>query len=91
MALIAEEYKGSKLFYISPIWRDKRQGKAMGTFEGCRKILIDLAKKHGFEHIDGLTLVPPRPELFQDEYLHPNDNGFSFYAENLIRQLVGRI
>ena len=91
MALVAEEYKGKKLFYISPIWRNKRDGKAMGSFEGCRNTLIECAEKNGFEHIDGLTLVPPRPELFQDEYLHPNDNGFSLYAENLIRQLVGKI
>ena len=91
MALVAEEYKGKKLFYISPIWRNKRDGKAMGSFEGCRNTLIECAEKNGFEHIDGLTLVPPRPELFQDEYLHPNDNGFSLYAENLIRHLVGKI
>ncbi|MBQ8849426.1 MAG: SGNH/GDSL hydrolase family protein [Clostridia bacterium] len=91
MALIAEEYKGKKLFYISPIWRDKREGKAMGSFEGCRSVLIESAEKYGFEHIDGLTLVPPRPELYQDGYLHPNDNGFSFYAENLIGRLIGKI
>ena len=91
MALIAVEYKGKKLFAISPIWRGKREGKAMGTFEECRRIIVDVAEKNGFEHIDGLTLVPPRPELFQDEYLHPNDNGFSFYAENLAKQLLGKI
>ena len=91
MALVAEEYKGKKLFYISPIWRERREGKAMGSFEGCRQVLIECAEKQGFEHIDGLTLVPPCPELFQDEYLHPNDMGFSFYSENLIRYLIGRI
>lgn len=91
LALIAEEYKGKKLFYISPIWREQRDGKSMGTFEECRRILIEAAQKNGFEHIDGLTLVPPRPELFRDEFLHPNDNGFSFYAENLAKQLLGKI
>jgi len=91
MALIAKEYKGKKIFVISPIWRGKRDGKAMGSFAECRRIIIDCAQGFGFEHIDGLTLVPPRPELFQDEYLHPNENGFSFYAENLIRALIGKI
>ena len=91
MELVAKEYRGKKLFYISPIWRERREGKAMGSFEGCRQVLIECAEKYGFEHIDGLTLVPSCPELFQDEYLHPNDLGFSFYSENLIRYLIGRI
>lgn len=91
MALVSEKYSGKKLFCISPIWRDKREGKKMGSFEGCRNIIIECAKKYGFEHIDGLTLVPPRPELFEDGFLHPNEIGFSFYSENLIRQLVGKI
>ena len=91
LSLIANEYKGKKIFVISPIWREHREGKAMGTFEGCRQIVIDEAKAFGFVHIDGLTLVPPMPSLFQDEYLHPNDNGFSFYAENLIKAIRNRI
>ena len=91
LALIANEYKGKKIFVISPIWRDKRDGKAMGTFEGCRQIVIDGAEKFGLTHIDGLTLVPPLSALFQDEYLHPNDNGFSFYAENLIKAIKDKI
>ena len=91
LSLIAEEYNGKKIFVISPIWREHREGKAMGTFEGCRQIVIDEANSFGFVHIDGLTLVPPMPSLFQDEYLHPNDNGFSFYAENLIKTIKNRI
>ena len=87
LALIAEEYKDKKIFVISPIWREHREGKAMGTFEECRRIIIDIAEKYGMIHIDGLTLVPPLPEFFQDEYLHPNDNGFSLYAENLIKKI----
>ncbi|MBE6667066.1 MAG: SGNH/GDSL hydrolase family protein [Ruminococcaceae bacterium] len=87
LSLIANEYKGKKIFVISPIWREHREGKAMGTFEGCRQIVIDEANSFGFIHVDGLTLVPPMPSLFHDEYLHPNDNGFSFYAENLIKTI----
>ena len=91
VALLASEYSGKKLFAISPIWRERRDGKAMGSFEGCRDIIIEIVKKYGFTHIDGLNLVPPRPELFKDEYLHPNDLGFSFYSENLIKELVNKI
>ena len=91
LKLIADEYKNKKIFVISPIWRGRREGKTMGTFEGCRRIVIDEAERFGLVHIDGLTLVPPLPSLFEDEYLHPNDNGFSFYAENLIKAIKDKI
>ncbi len=91
LSKIAEEYKGKKLFDISPIWRGHRDGKAMGTFEACRQIVEESAAKYGFTQIDGLKLVPPVEALFADGYLHPNDNGFSHYAENLIKELVGRV
>ena len=81
------EYKGKKVFVLSPIWRDQREGKAMGTFEGCRAVIIENAKKLGLIHIDGLILVPPLKSLFADGFLHPNDNGFSLYAENLIKEV----
>ena len=87
LALIANEYKGKQIFVLSPIWRDKREGKSMGTFEGCRAIVAEEAKKLGLMHIDGLALVPPIPEFFGDAYLHPNDEGFALYAENLIIEL----
>ena len=87
LGLIAEEYKGKKVFVLSPIWREQRDGKAMGTFEGCRAIIIDAAEKLGLIHIDGLKLVPPLPSLFADGFLHPNDNGFSLYAENLSKEV----
>ena len=87
LSLIAKEYADKKIFVLSPIWRDKRDGKSMGTFEGCRAIVEEEAEKLNLTHIDGLTLVPPIPEFFGDAYLHPNDEGFALYAENLIMAL----
>ena len=59
----------------------------MGTFENACAIVKEEAEALGLTVIDGLTLVPPMPEFFADEYLHPNDLGFGVYAENLIRAL----
>jgi hypothetical protein len=59
----------------------------MGTFEGCRSIVAQEAEALNLIHIDGLDLVPPIPEFFGDGFLHPNDEGFSIFAENLIIQL----
>lgn len=87
LALIAKEYEGKRIFVISPIWRGVQQ-KPMGTFAECRKIVIEEAARLGLVHIDGLSLVPPLPELFPNDLLHPNELGFSFYAENLIAQMT---
>ena len=86
LGLIAEEYRGKRLIYISPIWRQVQE-KPMGSFRECRKALIEEATKLGLEHIDGLSLVPNDPTFFTDG-LHPDNLGFSFYAESLCRQLL---
>ncbi len=86
LTLIAKEYEGKRVFVISPIWRGT-QKKAMGTFAECRTIVAEEAERAGLSHIDGLTLVPPQAELFPNDLLHPNDLGFSLYAENLIAQI----
>ena len=49
-----------------------------------RKAIAAEAEKYGFISVDGALLVPPVAELYTDG-LHPNDIGFSIYAENLIR------
>lgn len=90
MEKLANAYGDKKIFIISPIWRQKRDGKAMGSFADCRRVIIETAAKYGFEHIDGLALVPPMECVFSDG-LHPNDVGFSFYSENLIKSLWGKI
>ena len=91
LSLIAKEYAGKQIFVLSPIWRDKRDGKSMGTFEDCCAIVAEEAERLGLIHIDGLNLVPSIPEFFGDEYLHPNDEGFAIYAENLIIALEAYI
>ena len=87
LALIAQEYVGKQVFVLSPIWRDKRDGKRMGTFEDCRAIVAGEAERLGLIHIDGLALVPPIPEFFGDAYLHPNDEGFTHYVEHLFEEI----
>ena len=42
---------------------------------------------HDIIVVSGWNLVPHLPEFFEDEYLHPNDQGFSLYAENLYKQI----
>ena len=86
-SLVKKEYAGKKLFAISPIWRtDFGATFKTGTFNEGRLRVKTVTEELGFTHIDGLKLVPSKPEYFFD-HVHPNEQGFSFYAENLYIQL----
>ena len=89
LALAKEAYKGSRIFAISPIWR-KADDKPMGSFAQVRRAIIQQFEESGVEHIDGLYLAPPIEGFYADLHLHPNDEGFSVYAENLIAELIKR-
>ena len=84
MAKLSNLYGDKKVFVISPIWRRLSKPEAQERFEIYRKAIAAEAEKYGFVHVDGALLVPPVAELYTDG-LHPNDIGFSIYAENLIR------
>ena len=90
LSLIKNAFGGGdkKIFAISPIWRDEPKPRAMGSFSDCRGAVIKAINEVGVIHIDGLSLVPPCPELFADKNLHPNALGFSFYSENLIGHIL---
>jgi len=60
-------------------------------FEERRKAAREEAEKRGMIHIDGLSLVPPIPELFADKWLHPSALGFGFYGENVTREILSHL
>jgi len=85
-------FPNKKIFYISPLWRaDNALLRKTGTLDDCREVFIRECEKHGFIHIDGYCLVPHMEFYFKDGYLHPNDLGFSYYSENLIKFLVNHL
>ena len=86
-------YPDKKIIYISPIWRGDykkpfgAQETAVGGFEESVQELRALAKETGLSVIDGSPLTPHHSDFFADQFLHPNDLGFGFYAENLLKAL----
>ena len=86
-------YPDKKIVYISPIWRGDyqkpfgTQDTAVGGFEESVKDLQLLAKENGLIVVDGIPLTPHHSDFFADQILHPNDLGFGFYAENLLKAL----
>ncbi len=84
---IAARYGNRRVYVITPIWCGKVDGKAM-TMPEVRTIITEEAAARGLTPIDGRSLMPPLAPLMADEWLHPNDLGFSLYAQNLIKALL---
>lgn len=83
-------YPTIPLFYITPIWREKVKTTCWDmTLPEYRKIVTDIAKSYQITVIDGSDLVPEDKSLFSfGSALHPNDDGFCFYAQNLQKKLI---
>ena len=91
MSKLKEIYSDSakRFFVISPIWRAEFGIVCpMGTFKDAREIVARIAREFDMVLIDGLELVPPIPEFYQDGYLHPGDLGFAQYTQNLLSKIV---
>lgn len=86
LTLIKEAYGDAKIFVLTPIYREHREGKKMGSFEGACAVVREEAERLSLTVVDGLSLVPPLPYFFAD-HVHPNEQGFGAYAENLIREI----
>ncbi len=86
---LCELYPKAKIFAITPIWRaDKDRETKFGTLHSeLNKIMRGLLKELPVIPIDGYTLTPHDTKFYSDEYLHPNDLGFSCYARELTRQI----
>ncbi|MBQ6848095.1 MAG: SGNH/GDSL hydrolase family protein [Clostridia bacterium] len=82
-------YPNSKIFVITPIWRkEMNEIRQFGEFKNIEKIIENQAEE--FENISvvqGFEFVPQNENLFADLRLHPNDNGFEYYFENLSKHI----
>ena len=86
---LSANYPPSKIFAITPIWRKESQGiRAIGPFERIEEGIREAVKElPNVTVIRGFDLVPKSEEYFADLRLHPNDQGFGHYAENLYQAI----
>lgn len=90
---ISNNYKESKIFVISPIWRKdhdtfRKTNTVFDDFHYIENRLSDICK--GFDNVNfisGRDLVPEDENMFGDLYLHPNDTGFDCYYNNLYKKI----
>jgi lysophospholipase L1-like esterase len=86
MQLIAQKYPRAQVLVITPIWRadqETRQRK-MGPLSAIEKNVLEIAEDFpNMTVIPGIDLVPHALKWYADAGLHPNDDGYGYYFENL--------
>ena len=84
---LAAQHPGVPILAITPIWRaDWQSERKIPSFHAVGDHLRAIAKTiPAMQVIDGFGLIPQDTVLYADLRLHPNDDGFTYYAENLIK------
>ena len=83
---LTARYPDAKIVAITPIWRaDNTKQTPFGAplREAVKRIADICAEFPRITVIHGGSFTPRLGEFYADAYLHPNDMGFAFYAENL--------
>jgi lysophospholipase L1-like esterase len=84
--ILSKNYPKAKIFAITPLWRHNMDSteKDVGPFSYVHDYLAKVtAELPNVTLINGLELVPHEWRCFPGDGLHPNDEGFRHYANNL--------
>lgn len=81
-------FKGIPVYVILPIWRCNHQDvKQTGTFQEVKEKIAEIAKRYeNTEVFDLFDDIPHELSMFSDG-LHPNDDGFAYYAQGILKKL----
>lgn len=84
---LRENYPTAPILVVTPVWRriwqtEKEFGPFHTVEQGIREAVAPYENVHV---IRGFDLVPHDPIYFSDGGLHPNDDGFAHYTENLLK------
>ena len=86
---LSQNYPNAKIFAITPIWR-RRYGEVntLGTLDDIEAYIKEVAASlPNVTAISGIDLVPHDPAYFSPDVVHPNDQGFEHYGNNLIEEI----
>lgn len=83
-------YREAEKYVILPIWRAdiNEHQEFTYSFEDIRKMIKDISSKYPIKIFDIFDLIPHDPKLYYDGYLHPNEMGFVYYADEIEKYLV---
>ena len=85
-------YECKNIYAILPIWRSDEMNATLGSnFREFREEIKKAYEKYDFiKIVDGYKLVPHDKKFFNDpgdEQCHPNETGFLYYADKLIKNI----
>ncbi len=83
---LSKNHPNAKIFALSPIWRLGTENKCkVGSFFDIEPQIKEIA--HSLPNVifvRGFDFVPHDTKYFYDLHLHPSDEGFEYYAKNLV-------
>ena len=81
-------FKNIPIYVILPIWRANCQDeKPTGTFHQVKERITEVAKQYdNAKIIDLFDDIPHDVSLYSDG-LHPNDDGFAYYAQGVLNKI----
>jgi len=82
---LAGLFPGVPVYVLTPIWRgDIDRPKACGSFDDVARAIAGEAGRYpGNSIVDGLAIPIHDRKYFQDNWLHPNEEGFRIMADSL--------
>ena len=86
---LVKSYPNAKIFALTPIWRKDCTDKTNFDYFGqIGEIIADVVKKYdNVICISGFDFVPQDETLYKDLFLHPNNKGFSHYADSVCKAI----
>lgn len=86
---VRKNYPKAEIVVITPIWRaDNERKDVFSSFSEIDSIIREIGKTiANTKVVNGIDLVPHDTKFFGDLRIHPNDEGFKCYANNLIKEL----
>lgn len=83
---LSRKYPTSSIIALTPIWRkDYANAHHCGDFSEIAAFIETVtAPLENVSCIHGFDLVPHDEDLYGDLELHPNDDGFAFYANGIL-------
>lgn len=82
---LSRKYPASKIFALTPIWRkDYKEQHNCGDFSFIADYIEEVTS--GFDNVyclNGFGFVPHQEKMFGDLKLHPNNDGFEHFANNM--------
>lgn len=82
------QYSTQPIFVILPIWRTNYANELpSGTLLDVRKRIQDIASSYPNTHIVDLWEEIPHDATLYTDGLHPNDDGFAYYANGVLKHI----